>query len=47
VSFAVRLTDHAVDDLHRLDRQVAQRAVEKLRWLGANFEAVQPEALSG
>ncbi len=46
MSFTVRLTGRAIDDLRRLDSKVAQRAVEKLRWLGANFEAVQPEALS-
>ncbi|HEY75784.1 MAG TPA: type II toxin-antitoxin system RelE/ParE family toxin [Thermoflexia bacterium] len=37
----------AVEDLSRLDRPVAQRIFDKMRWLAENFEQVTPEPLRG
>jgi mRNA interferase RelE/StbE len=37
----------ARDDLQKLDRHVAQRVLDRLRWLAANFESVTPEPLTG
>lgn len=34
-------------DLHRLDKPVAQRVINKLRWLSQNFEDIIPEPLTG
>lgn len=43
--YEVRFTDHAIEDLARLDRAVAQRVLNKIRWLAENFESIQPESL--
>jgi mRNA interferase RelE/StbE len=40
-------TEKAVGDLGKLDRQVANRVVRKIRWLANNFEKVIPEPLGG
>jgi len=45
--YAVRFTPQAEADLSRLDRDVAQRILRKLRWLAENFELLTPEPLSG
>mgnify|MGYP000453939056 CR=1 FL=1 len=37
----------ARDDLASLDKPIAQRILNKLRWLAENFEAVTPEPLTG
>lgn len=37
----------AVEDLSRLDRPVARRIFDKMRWLAENFEQVTPEPLRG
>ena len=37
----------AANDLHRLDKPVAQRVVKKLRWLSENFDDLAPETLTG
>jgi len=37
----------ARDDLGSLDKPIAQRVLNKLRWLAENFEAITPEPLTG
>jgi len=37
----------ARDDLAGLDKSIAQRILNKLRWLTENFEAITPEPLTG
>ena len=37
----------ARDDLSNLDKPVAQRILNKLRWLAENFETITPEPLTG
>lgn len=44
---AVSFTTKAEEDLASLDRNNAQRMLKKIRWLAENFEAVQPEPLTG
>ncbi|MCY4601091.1 MAG: type II toxin-antitoxin system RelE/ParE family toxin [Acidobacteria bacterium] len=43
----VELTPTAEDDLDGLDAAVADRVIEKLRWLAENADTVRIEALSG
>ena len=37
----------AIDDLSRLDRTVAQRAISRLKRLSQSFEELTPEPLAG
>ncbi len=37
----------ARDDLGSLDKPVAQRVLDKLRWLADNFDALTPQPLTG
>jgi mRNA interferase RelE/StbE len=45
--YQVRVQDSAARELAKLDRQVARRLVKRIRWLAANVEAIEPDALSG
>lgn len=45
--FQAELTPNAEDDLARLDKNIAQRVLKKLRWMVENFEVVKHEALTG
>jgi mRNA interferase RelE/StbE len=45
--YQVELLPQAISDLRRLDEPVAQRVLNKLRWLAENFESTNPEALVG
>jgi mRNA interferase RelE/StbE len=45
--YQVEFLPQAINDLQRLDQPIAQRVVNKLRWLAENFEAARPEALAG
>lgn len=45
--YEVELTPQASDDLGRLDRTIAQRVLNRIRWLAENFEALVPEPLTG
>ena len=42
----VEFTETAEDDLSKLDRTVAQRALDRLHWLADNVESVRHKALS-
>jgi len=37
----------AVEDFAKLDRQIADRLLKKLRWLAVNFDSIKPESLTG
>jgi mRNA interferase RelE/StbE len=37
----------ARDDLGGLDKPIAQRILNKLRWLAENFDVITPEPLTG
>lgn len=45
--YTVRLLVAASRQLSRLDKPVAQRIVERIRWLAASFDSIQPEPLTG
>jgi mRNA interferase RelE/StbE len=43
----VNFTPGAENDLSKLDSQIAQRVLKRLRWLAENFDTINPEPLSG
>ena len=45
--YEVEFTERAREGLARLDRQTAQRILNKIRWLAENFDAITPEQLTG
>jgi mRNA interferase RelE/StbE len=45
--YSLRILDAATRDLAALDRQVASRIVQRIRWLAENIEAIKPLPLSG
>lgn len=45
--YAVEFSPQGNDDLARLDRTVAQRVLNKIRWLAENFNALPHQPLSG
>ena len=45
--YQIRILDSAAGELAHLDKQIARRLVKRIRWLAANVEAIQPDALSG
>jgi mRNA interferase RelE/StbE len=45
--YRVRFTKQAETDLSRLDRTVAQRVMNRIRWLAENYDEVAPETLAG
>ncbi len=45
--YEVEFTPEAEDDLSRLSKSIAQRILNKIRWLAENFEMVTPEPLTG
>ena len=47
MTYQVEFTSAAEDDLARLDRTVAQRVLNRLRWLADNAESVRHKALTG
>jgi len=47
MAYQIRLIPEAVKDLRRLDKPVAQRVVNKLKWLSQSFEDIVPEPLVG
>ncbi|MBF0345568.1 MAG: hypothetical protein HQL06_15240 [Nitrospirae bacterium] len=40
-------SEEAIEDLKKLDKQVAQRIVKRVLWLFENFDDIMPESLSG
>lgn len=47
MAYHVEFTPEAERDLSRLDREVAQRVVNRIRWLAQHFEQITVESLSG
>ena len=47
MTYSVEFTPGAESDLSRLDIQISQRSLNRLRWLADNFESIRPEALVG
>jgi mRNA interferase RelE/StbE len=44
--YRIRVLEAASREMARLDKPVGQRIVERIRWLAANLEAVEREALA-
>ena len=47
MTYRLELEITAEEDLARLDKAVAQRVLDKLRWLADNSEATRHKALTG
>ena len=45
--YQVDFRDEALEDLDKLDKAVAQRVLNKIRWISENFDNITPERLSG
>ena len=45
--FAARILKSASRELKRIDPPIAQRIVDRIRWLAENFERITPEPLKG
>ena len=45
--YRIRILDAATRELAQLDRPVGRRVIERVHWLGANFDVIRPEALTG
>ena len=45
--YNLELMPEARDDLNNLDKPIAQRILNKLRWLAENFDTITPEPLTG
>jgi mRNA interferase RelE/StbE len=43
----VEFRPEAIADLERLDRVIAQRILDKIKWLIENFDTISPQALTG
>lgn len=46
MDYHIEFTPEAADDLHRLNKVIAQRAVNKLKWLSQNFDDLTPDGLT-
>ncbi len=45
-AYSVRILRAATRELERLDKVLARRITERIRWLAENFDAINPEALT-
>ena len=45
--YRVEFLSEAVSDLRKIDKIIAQRILNKIKWLSENFEDVVPEILTG
>lgn len=45
--YTLRILKAASRELARLDKRMAQRIVERIRWLAENLDDLQPKALKG
>ncbi len=46
MSYQVQYTAQTVEDLEKLGLDTCQRIIKKIRWLGNNFEKIQPLPLA-
>jgi mRNA interferase RelE/StbE len=45
--YSVRLLKAATRELARLDKPIAQRVANRIKWLAENIEQISPQALKG
>lgn len=43
----VEFSIEAITDLEKLDRVIAQRILDKIKWLAENFNNITPQVLTG
>jgi mRNA interferase RelE/StbE len=46
MNYRLELTAKAIEELEALTSTVQERILGKIRWLGENFEGINPQALS-
>ena len=47
LTYHVQFTPQALEDLSQLDTPIAKRLSEKIQWLAAHYDQIQPERLTG
>lgn len=47
MSYNIEFRPEAFKDLEGLDRVIAQRILDKLKWFVENFDSIAPQALTG
>ncbi len=47
MTYHVQFTPQALEDLSDLDATIARRIAEKIQWLSAHYDQIQPETLTG
>ncbi len=47
MTYRVKFMPKAVEDISHLDKVIAQRILNKIRWLTENFDNLTPEVLTG
>ncbi|MCP9448639.1 MAG: type II toxin-antitoxin system RelE/ParE family toxin [Nitrospira sp.] len=47
MSYQVRFTPEALEDISQLDRPIARRIIEKIEWPAEHIDNLQPERLTG
>ena len=45
--YLIHILDEATRELARLDKPVGRRIVERINWLAATLDDIEPEALAG
>jgi mRNA interferase RelE/StbE len=45
--YQIRIIQTAARELERLDKPLAHRIIERIRWLAANLDEIHPEPLTG
>lgn len=47
MTLAVEFSIEAITDLEKLDQVIAQRILDKIKWLAENFNNITPQVLTG
>jgi len=45
--YHIHILDTASEELSKLPKPIAQRAIKRIRWLAENFHSIIPESLKG
>ena len=45
--FTIRILKQATKELEKLDKPVARRMADRIKWLGENVEKIKPKSLKG
>ncbi len=47
MDYSIEFTPEAIASLEKLDPVIQQRALNKIKWLGTNFDQLSPQPLTG